>query len=95
MWFCAACFAFRMLGVVTSCNNNINESCYTALSLIDLRKTFHAVSHETPLVKLRNYGIRGVAYNLISFYLHNRQQFVFNNRSKSDLKLIPCGVLQD
>ena len=36
----------------------------------------------------------GVAYDLIFSYLHSRQQFVFNNQSKSDLKLIHCGVLQ-
>ena len=65
-----------MLDVVTSCYDNINESCYTALSFVDLRKAFDTVSHETLLIKLSNYGIRGVAYDLIHSYLHNRQQFV-------------------
>ena len=79
-----------MLDVVTSCYDNINESCYTALSFVDLRKAFDTVSHETLLIKLSNYGIRGVAYDLIHSYLHNRQQFVSNNQSKSDLKLTHC-----
>ena len=80
-----------MLDVVTSCYNHINESCYTALSFVDLRKAFDTVSHETLLIKLINYGIRGVAYDVIHSYLHNRQQFVSNKQSKSDLKLTHCG----
>ena len=50
------------------------------------------MSHETLLIKLSNYGIRAVAYDLIHSYLHKRQQFVSNNQSKSDLKLTHCGV---
>ena len=85
-----------MLDVVTSCYDNINESCYTdtALSFVDLRKAFDTVSHETLLIKLSNYGITGVAYDLTHSYLHNRQQFVSNNQLKSDLKLTHCGVPQ-
>ena len=52
------------------------------------------MSHETLLIKLINYGIRGLAYNLIHSYLHIRQQFVSNNQSKSDLTLTHCGVPQ-
>ena len=81
-------------GCCASCYHNINESCYTALSFVDLRKAFDTVSHETLLIILSNYGIRGVAYGLIHSYLHNRQQFVSNNHSKSDLKLTHCGVPQ-
>ena len=52
------------------------------------------MSHKTLLIKLSNYGIRGVANDLIHSYFHNRQQFVSNNQSKSDLKLTHCGVPQ-
>ena len=83
-----------MLDVVTSCYDNINESCYTASSFVDLGKAFDTVSHETLVMKLSHYGIRGVAYDLIHSYLHNRQQLVSNNQSKSDLKLTHCGVPQ-
>ena len=89
-----ASIVHAMLDVVTFCYDNINESCYTALSFVDLRKAFDTVSHETLLIKLSNYGIRGVAYDLIHSYLHNRQQFVSNNQSKSDLKSTHCGVPQ-
>ena len=83
-----------MLDVVTSCYDGINDSCYTALSFVDLRKAFDTVSHQTLLVKLSNYGVRGVAYNLIHSYLYNRQQFVSINQRRSDLKLVHCGVPQ-
>ena len=66
-----------MLDVVTSRYENINEFCYTALSFVDLRKAFDTVSHETLSMKLSNYVIRGVAYNLIYSYLHHRQQFLY------------------
>ena len=59
-----------MLDVVTSCYENIKESCYTALSFVDLREAFDTVSHETLLVKPNSYGIWGVAHNLIHSYLH-------------------------
>ena len=78
----------------TQCNN-INESRYTALSFVDLRKAFDTVLHETLLVKLSNFGFRSVAYDLIHSYLHNRPEFVSTNQSKSDLKLIYYGVPQD
>ena len=80
-----------MLDVVTSCYDNINESCYKALSFVDLRKAFDTVSYETFLAKLSKCGIWGAAYNLIYSYLLNRQQFVSNNQSQSDLKLIHCA----
>ena len=75
----------------SSCYDNINESCHTALSFVDLRKAFDTASHETLLVKLSNYGIRGVTHNLIHSYLLDRQQFVSNKQSKSDLILIHFG----
>ena len=77
--------------VVTSCYDSINETCYAASSFVSLKKVFNKVSHDALFTKLNNYDIRGVAYNLIFLYLHNRQQFVSNNHSKSDLKLIHCG----
>ena len=84
-----------MLDVVTSCYNSINDSCYTALSFVDLRKAFETVSHEPLFVELSNYGVKGVAYNLIHSYFHDRRQFVFYYQSKSDqnkfIVVVPQG----
>ena len=45
-----------MLDVVISCYDNNNESCYLALSFVDIREAFDTSSHETLLVKLGNHG---------------------------------------
>jgi len=43
---------------------------------------------------LKNYGVRGVAHNLISSYLSNRKEFVSLNQTFSSLKNIRYGVPQ-
>ena len=55
--------------------------------MVDLKKAFDTVSHSTLMLKLNNYGIRGVAYKLMYSYLHNKKQFVKINQNCSD-KLI-------
>ena len=83
-----------MLDVITSLYDSINCNQYSGLILIDLKKAFETVSHTTLLKKLHNYGVRGVAHNLISSYLDNRKQFVALNQTPSKRKNIQYGVLQ-
>ena len=83
-----------MLNVVTSLYDSINCDQYSGLILIDLKKAFDTVSHTTILKKLHNYGVRGVAHNLISSYLDNKKQFVALNQTRSKLKNIQYGVPQ-
>ena len=46
------------------------------------------------MLKLNHYGIRGVAYQLIYSYLHNRKQFVKINQNCLDTLIIDYGVSQ-
>ena len=83
-----------LLDVVTTSYDNISSNQFTGLVLIDLKKAFDTVSHSTLLAKLNNYGVRGVAYNLIQSYLLNRKQFVSLNKTRSKLENVTFGVPQ-
>ena len=61
---------------------------------MDLAKAFDTVDHNVLLFKLDQYGIRAVAYDLISSYLNNRRQLVAVNNYESDEKIIETGVPQ-
>ena len=61
---------------------------------MDLAKAFDTVDHNVLLFKLDQYGIRRVAYDLISSYLNNSRQLVAVNNYESDEKIIETGVPQ-
>ena len=61
---------------------------------IDLSKACDTVNHQILLDKFQHYGICGVAFNLFSDYLKNRQQFVQFNDIHSSRHYIKCGVPQ-
>ena len=84
-----------LLDVITSSYDNINNSKFTALVLLDLRKAFDTVNRNILLNKLEQYGIRGVAHKLFSSFLSNRCQYVsLNNKQSTSKKKITCGVPQ-
>ena len=59
-----------------------------------MKKAFDSVSHKKLIKKLKHYGIRGVANDLIKSYLEKRKQFVsIANFNSSDL-VIEYGVPQ-
>ena len=62
--------------------------------VIDLSKAFDTIDHKILLHKLYNYGIRGIAHNLIESYLSNRFQSVKIDDEKSDKLQVRYGVPQ-
>ena len=61
---------------------------------MDLAKTFNTVNHKILLSKLEQYGIRGLANEVIRNYLTNCKQYVHANGVSSLLENINIGVPQ-
>src|SRR6218665_1708995 len=59
-----------------------------------IAKAFDTVDHKILLTKLKHYGIRGVAFDWFSSYLHNRSQQVVCNRIASKFRTVKFGVPQ-
>ena len=70
-----------------------NGKCAVGIFL-DFQKAFDTVDHCILLDKLYFYGIRGLALDWFSSYLHDRKQLVNYCGCESDLKRIKCGVPQ-
>ena len=80
---------------VNSIVNTMNTSSYCMGIFIDFSKAFDTIRHDILLHKLKHYGIRGLAYDLISDYLSNRKQFViYDAKTCSDLLPASIGVPQ-
>ena len=57
----------------------MDDGNYVIRVYVDFKKAFDSVSHAILLQKLQHYGIRGLALNWFSSYLHDRKQFVSVN----------------
>ena len=59
---------------------------------LDLSKALDTLNHCILLDKLKHYGIKECALNLLSSYLSDTQQFVQINNIKSSILLVKTGV---
>ena len=84
--------SLTLFEVTTLTYDSIQNKCYTALLLMDLRKAFDTVSHKILLHMLQYYGIRGPVHTLIKSYLSSRKQFISINNIFSSLENIEIGV---
>ena len=80
--------------IIDNIKHAIDNNEYTVGIFIDLCKAFDTVDHGILLEKLKYYGIRGKAHDLLSSYLCNRTQYTVINNVVSDIKPITCGVPQ-
>ena len=61
---------------------------------IDFQKAFDTVNHHILLQKLDHYGIRGRALSLLSNYLVNRKQYVYDSSDVfSQLRVLTCTLV--
>ena len=65
-----------------------------AVVFLDLKETFDTVDCEILLLKLRNYGIYGNAYQWFKSYLENRTQICSVIGSLAKSCSLSCGVPQ-
>ena len=56
--------------------NNLESKLLSAILSIDLCKAFDTIDHELLILKMENYGFRGVAKDFFTSYLENRMQCV-------------------
>ena len=73
----------------------IEDGQFSCGIFLDLSKAFDAVDHSILIRKLSHYGIRGIANDWFTSYLHNRRQYVTIGISKSDELVVTHGVPQD
>ena len=74
--------------------NELDKNNSICALFLDLAKAFDTVNHNILLFKLEQYGIRGVANDLIRSYLTNRKQFVSGGGFSSSQLSIDIGVPQ-
>ena len=61
-----------MLNLLTNCFDALNGKKRTALLMVDLKQAFDTVCYQRLILKLKRYGIKGVAVEIIKSYLSNR-----------------------
>ena len=71
-----------------------DRNFFTIGVFLDFSKAFDTVNHHILLSKLDHYGIRHKAYDWLSPYLSNRQQYFDYSGKQSNLSPINCGVPQ-
>ena len=74
--------------------NAISDNKHTIGIFVDLSKAFDTIDHNKLLAKLHNYGVRGVAHNLIKSYISSRKQYTSFLNEDSDKADVIYGVPQ-
>ena len=73
---------------------NIDKSKPTLATFLDFKKAFDTVNHDILIHRLRSYGVRGLALDLIISYLNDRTQSVRLKNISSNNSKVTIGVPQ-
>ena len=73
---------------------NIDNSIFSAVIFIDLKKAFDTLDDGMFLAKLYHYGVNRIEHDWFRSYLNNRKQFCKVNGDSSKLQSIEIGILQ-
>ena len=83
-----------ILNVLTTSYDQINDNNFTGVILLNFQKAFDTICHTSLFSKLEHYGIRGVAYKLMSSFLFGRQQYLAHQDMQSEIVINRFGVPQ-
>lgn len=72
----------------------VDEKLPSLCIFVDLKKAFDTVSHNQLLEVLESIGFRGISYQLLFSYLHERNQCVKINDTLSEFRIVQYGVPQ-
>jgi hypothetical protein len=73
---------------------NMDKGLSNGVLFLDLKKTFDTVDYKILLLKLKRYGVGGIAFQWFQSYLQQRQQICKIAGSSSNAQTLHCGVRQ-
>ena len=79
---------------VNQITDAFSQGKYNLGIFVDLSKAFDTVNHNILLEKSKAYGIQSENLKWFRSYLSNRKQFISYNDSKTEMKIVKCGVPQ-
>ena len=65
-----------LLKLIECWKNYCDNNGYTAAVLMDLSKVFYTINHDSLLMKLHAYGVKGYSLKLIMNYFRTRYQHI-------------------
>ena len=83
-----------LIAIIDKITESLERGDYALGNFLDFSKAFDTVDHNILLIKLHNYGKRGIAPDWFNNYIKNREQFVTYNSVTSNKLRITRGVPQ-
>ena len=75
-----------LMSIIENIHTRLDDNEFAAGVFVDLKKAFDMVDHKILILKLEQYGVRGIAKDWFCSYLANRKQFVSVNNHNSTIR---------